>query len=74
MFAAIGCMADIRQLPSSTSDGKVTLDAESVAGDLWMRQNYHGIHLELNAQEAEAFAKSAKGAGLTLEKLQSAGS
>jgi hypothetical protein len=68
-------MADIRRsTPSNTSDGKVILDAESVAGDLWMRQNYHGIHLELDAQEAEAFAKSAEDAGLTVEKLQAASS
>jgi hypothetical protein len=67
-------MADIRQSSSSTSDGKVIFDAESVAGDLWMRQNYHGIHVELNAQEAEAFAKNAESAGLTLEKLQAASS
>jgi hypothetical protein len=66
-------MADIRRsTPSNTSDGKVIFDAESVAGDLWMRQNYHGIHLELDAQEAEAFAKNAEGAGLTLGKLKAA--
>ena len=68
-------MADIRQSPSSKkSDGKVIFDAESVAGDLWMRQNYHGIHLELSVQEGDAFSKSAEDAGLTVEKLQPAGS
>jgi hypothetical protein len=65
-------MADIRQSPISTSGGKVVFDAESVAGDLWMRQKYHEIHLELNTQEAEAFAKSVEAAGLRLEKLQAA--
>jgi hypothetical protein len=64
-------MADVRQSPRSISDGKAIFDAESVAGDLWMRQNYHGIHLELDEQQAEAFAKSAEDARLILEKLQS---
>ena len=73
--AAIACMTDIRQSPSSTpSDNKVTFDAESVAGDLWMRQHYQGIHLELGTQEANAFAQSAKDAGLVVEKLPPAGS
>ncbi|MGI9074442.1 MAG: hypothetical protein ACR2JB_24720 [Bryobacteraceae bacterium] len=66
-------MADIRRsTPSNTSDGKVTFDAESVAGDLWMRQNHHGIHVELDTQKAQAFAKNAKDAGLTLETMQPA--
>jgi hypothetical protein len=68
-------MADIRQ--SSTSDGpgsKVIFDAESVAGDLWMRQHYHEIHLELDAQQATEFAKSAESTGLIVEKVQPAAS
>jgi hypothetical protein len=61
-------MVDIRQSPSSESPGgKVIFDAESVAGDLWMRQRYHEIHLELDAQQAKEFAKSAESAGLILE-------
>jgi hypothetical protein len=52
----------------------VIFDAESVAGDLWMRQNYHGIHLELDTEKAEAFAKRAKEAGLILDKLQAVSS
>ncbi len=68
-------MADIRQSSGSDpSDGKVVLDADSVAGDLWMRQNYHDIHLELPADEARAFVQSAEGAGLILERQQSGGS
>jgi hypothetical protein len=59
-------MADIRQ--SYSSETKVIFDAESVAGDLWMRQNYHEIHLELDADQARAFVQSAEGAGLILEK------
>ena len=59
-------MADIRQSPRSGN--KMVFDAESVAGDLWMRQNYHEIHLELDADEARAFVQSAEGAGLILEK------
>jgi hypothetical protein len=66
-------MADIRQSrTSATSNGNVIFDAESVAGDLWMRQNYHGIHLELGAQESQAFVKSAEDAGLIVEKSQPA--
>jgi len=67
-------MADIRQSPiSNTSSSKAIIDAESVAGDLWMRQHYHDIHLELDAQQAEDFAKSAESVGLTVEKFQPAG-
>jgi hypothetical protein len=68
-------MTDIRESPSaSPSDNKVIFHAESVAGDLWMRQHYHGIHLELGTQEASAFTQSAKDAGLVIEKLLPAGS
>jgi hypothetical protein len=68
-------MADIRQSPSSTaSDTKVIFDAQSVAGDLWMRQHYQGIHLELEPQKANDFTQSAKDAGLVVEKLPAAGS
>ena len=68
-------MVDIRQSPSSDAPGsKVIFDAKSVAGDLWMRQHYHEIHLELDAQGAKDFAKSAESAGLIVEKLQRAGS
>ena len=64
-------MADIRQSPGSeASGGKVIFDAESVAGDLWMRQHHHGIHLELDAQQAKDFVKSAEDAGLLLEEVQ----
>jgi|GraSoiStandDraft_11_1057310.scaffolds.fasta_scaffold2107366_2 hypothetical protein len=58
-------MADIRQSPSS--EDKIVFDADSVAGDLWMRQNYHEIHLELDAQETEAFKRRAEEAGLILD-------
>jgi hypothetical protein len=72
---AITCMADIRQSPNSNSpESKVIFDAESVAGDLWLRQHYHGIHLELDARQAREFANSAEGAGLILENLPRAGS
>jgi hypothetical protein len=68
-------MADIRQSPSPNAPGsKVIFDAESVAGDLWMRQHHHEIHLELDAQPAKDFAKSAERAGLIVEKLQAAAS
>jgi hypothetical protein len=67
-------MADIRQSPNSnTAESKMIFDAESVAGDLWMRQHYHEIHLELDAREARDFANSAEGAGLILENLQRSG-
>jgi hypothetical protein len=59
-------MADIRQ--SSRSEAKMVFDAESVAGDLWMRQNYHDIHLELDADQTRAFVQSAEASGLMLEK------
>ena len=60
-------MADIRQ--SSGSDASKTIfDAESVAGDLWMRQNYQDIHLELNTDERNAFVASAEGVGLIIER------
>ena len=59
-------MADIRQ--SSGSGNKSVFDAESVAGDLWMRQNYHEIHLELDTDEVRAFVQTAEGAGLIVEK------
>lgn len=63
-------MADIRQSPNSDTPGsKVIFDAASVAGDLWMRQHYHEIHLELDAQPAKEFVKDAETAGLILEKL-----
>ncbi|MBV9303144.1 MAG: hypothetical protein JOY62_19465 [Acidobacteriaceae bacterium] len=60
-------MADIRQ-SSGSEPSKTIFDAESVAGDLWMRQNYHDIHLELNSDETTAFVQSAEGAGLILER------
>ena len=59
-------MVDIRQ--SSGSGNKTAFEADSVAGDLWMRQNYHDIHLELDPDEARAFVQSAEGTGLILEK------
>ena len=66
-------MADIRQSPNSNaSDNKLIFDAESVAGDLWMRQHYQEIHLELDPQQAKDFAKSAKEAGLIVETMQPA--
>ncbi len=46
---------------------KAIFDADSVAGDLWMRQHYHEIHLELEAQEANAFLAAAQSAGLILD-------
>jgi hypothetical protein len=61
-------MADIRQ--SSSPGTKVSFDANSVAGDLWMRQNYHEIHLELDSEDAKAFVESAEGAGLIIERPQ----
>ncbi len=64
-------MADIRK--SGTSEARV-FNAESVAGDLWMRQNYHDIHLELDAQEATDFIEKAEGAGLILEAADGAAS
>ena len=62
-------MADIRQ--SSSPENKVAFDADSVAGDLWMRQNYHGIHLELDAQESNAFLEAARAADLILDTNES---
>lgn len=61
-------MGDIRQSPSS--ENKVAFDAESVAGDLWMRQHYHEIHLELETQDANDFLQTAQAAGLVLDSSQ----
>lgn len=58
-------MGDIRQ--SSSSENKVVFDADSVAGDLWMRQHYHEIHLELEAQDANVFLQTAQAAGLIFD-------
>jgi hypothetical protein len=61
-------MADIRQTAGrSGSEGKAVFEADSVASDLWRRQNYHEIHLELDAEEAKRFVERAEGAGLILE-------
>jgi hypothetical protein len=62
-------MADIRQ-SSSSEPSKANFDAESVAGDLWMRQNYQAIHLELGLDEAHAFIQSAEGVGLIIERSE----
>lgn len=61
-------MADIRQSSSSKApEGKLIFDADSVAGDLRMRQNYREIHLELDAEEGKRFVERAEAAGLILE-------
>ncbi len=65
-------MADIRKSRAVSSSETEVFDAESVAGDLWMRQNYQDIHLELNGQEANAFIQKAEGAGLILEAAKDA--
>ena len=62
-------MADIRQSPSS--EDKTAFDAESVAGDLWMRQNYQDIHLELQPQEADAFRTAAQAVDLIFSTNES---
>ena len=66
-------MGDIRQ-SSSSNPPKTIFDAQSVAGDLWMRQNYQEIHLELNEDETKAFIESAEGTGLILERSDAASS
>ena len=50
----------------------MVFDAQSVAGDLWMRQHYQEIHLELNADETKAFVQSAEGVGLVIERSNAA--
>ena len=63
-------MADIRQSSTLNSKANLLFDAESVAGDLWMRQHYSEIHLELDAGEAATFIGEAETAGLILEAAE----